>query len=359
MATRSGTASTRIEDVAREAGVSTATVSRVLNHVRVNPDMKRRVEAAVEKLNYRPNYMAKGLMERKTYTVGVLVPSLSNHYFTDLVESLEERLRRENLMVLFCSTKNDPEREGEHLHNLYARSVDGVIVVNGSSENSRNSLFSSFAEKMPLVIINGDTEGLPVHNVIADQKYGTRLALDYLFELGHRRISFVRARHGFSYDVREEEYREYCTGRGVEMQEHSIIHIPYGNTEEAITMTEEAFLSVLRSNARPTAVLASNDLMAMGLVRAAEEAGLAVPSDLSIVGHDDTLVAKMGKVGLTSINIKTEAMGRSAAEMLVKVIHGEETEPHRMVFLPELVKRESCAGPPGPGRADKSEANQR
>lgn len=332
----------RIDDVAREAGVSTATVSRVLNDFTVREVTRKKVEAAIKKLNYSPNYLAKGLMSQKSFSVGVLVPTLSNHYFTEIVEAIEDRLRSHKQMVLLCSTKDDPEREKEHIRNLTTRRVDGVIVVDGTSENSRNGFFEQISVHTPLIIINGDTAGVPVNTVLTDQEEGMRMALDYLFRLGHRRIAFIRGKRGFSYDQKEAVFRRYYKNHNTEIDEKLITHISYENTEESITLTEERLKNTLQGYQRPTAVFACNDLMAMGVVNAAEKLQLSIPEDLSVMGHDNTLVAKMGKNTFTSVDIKKHKLGTTSADMLVQIMNEKDSEPRRLIFHPEIIDRGSC-----------------
>lgn len=332
----------RIDDVAREAGVSTATVSRVLNDFPVREATRKKVDAAIKKLNYSPNYMAKGLMSQKSFSVGVLVPTLSNHYFTEIVEALEDRLRSHNQMVLLCSTKDDPAREKEHVRNLITRRVDGVIIVDGTSENSRNGFFEEISAHTPLIVINGDTEGVPVNTVLTDQEEGMELSLDYLFHLGHRKIAFVRGKRGFSYDQKERIFRRYFEKNKIELDENCIVEISYGNTEESITMTEEKMNKLLCMPPRPTAIFACNDLMAMGVVNAAEKLHLDIPGELSVMGHDNTLVSKMGKITFTSVDIKKQTLGTTSADMLIQIMQEKNSEPRRLIFHPEIIDRGSC-----------------
>jgi len=167
--------------------------------------------------------------------------------------------------------------------------------------------------------------------------------MDHLLGCGHKNVAFVRGLVGFSYDIKESAWRDSLTRAGVPSTDHQLIVVEDGNTEAAIALTREELTARFRSGPVPTAVFACNDLMAMGALEAAAKVGLKVPEDLSIVGHDNTVLAVHGR--LTSVDLKMRSLGLAAADLLNHTMGGVDNEPRRVMFVPDLVIRESTGAP--------------
>ena len=234
----------RIEDVAREAGVSTATVSRVINNHPVREKTKEKVLAAMGKLKWEPNLMARGLNTGRGKTVGVVIPSLTNPYFSEIVESIESCLTGVGYLGILVSTGADrsDRAEREVVETLSRRRVDGIIVVDGTEENNRNGFFTTLAGKLPLVVINGSPRMDGVDLVMTDQASGMVRVLDYLFGLGHRRIAFFRADREASADIKMEAYERWLEGKGLPADPALIVRFAGVNRSRILGEMEESRL---------------------------------------------------------------------------------------------------------------------
>jgi len=332
-----------ISDIAREAGVSTATVSRVMNHQSVSDDKRSRVEAAIAKLNYTPNPMARGLMSKSSRAVGVLTTSMSNQYYMEITEAVERRFRTKGFMQFLCCTEGDQGEERRYLNDLIARQVDGIIVIDPANENVESGFLRATAGRIPLVLIHSIPSLADIASVIIDQPLGMERVMDHLLALGHRDVAFLRGRLGFSYDIKERAWREALGRVGVVPPDDRLLVVEDGNTEAAVELVRQTLTERFRNAAPPTALFACNDLMAMGALEAAPQAGLRVPDDLSIVGHDNTILAFHG--GLTSVDLQMRSLGEAAADLLGQLIAGPPASPRRVLFTPELVHRPSTAVP--------------
>lgn len=340
-----------IEDIARESGVSIATVSRVLNGKSVRSDSRIRVEAAIKKLNFVPNAFARGLMSKRSMTIGTLITSMTNSYYMEITEVIENRFQEKDMMLFLCSTDGDYAHEKASLQNLVSRQVDGIIVIDPSMENYENDLFHSIARQIPLVLIHSWNEFSGLNSVFIDQHRGMLQAMNYLYDLGHRRIGFVRsASSSHSYSIKENCWREFLAERGEAPGDDLLIKLPEGNTEQAISHARDACASVLRRPAdkRPTAIFACNDLMALGVFAAAHDLGIAVPEGLSIIGHDNTVLALNSYPPMSTIDLKMRNLGNAAADLLLYAMENpsrDAGEARSLSVDPELVIRNSTARP--------------
>ena len=336
----------RIEDVAREAGVSTATVSRVINNHPVRERTREKVIAAMGKLKWEPNLMARGLNTGRGRTVGVVVPSLTNPYFSEIVESIETCLTGVGYLGILMSTGADRSdaREREVVETLARRGVDGIIVVDGTDENNHNGFFSALAGRLPLVVINGSPSLDGVDLVMTDQASGMVKVLDYLYSLGHRRIAFFRADREASADIKMEAYLRWLEVKGLPDDPGLIVRFAGVNRSRILVEMEESVYSwISRLEEKPSALFACNELMALGALRGLEKAGFAVPRDISLVGHDNTPYASLVKPALTTVEMKMSELGGAAARRIIDRIEGRGTEPQRILFSPELIIRNSTA----------------
>jgi LacI family transcriptional regulator len=301
-----------IADVAARAGVSTATVSRVLAGVgRAGPETRARVLAAARALDYRPSEVARSLQRRSTQTIGLVITDIENPYFPQLVRSVEDGARAAGYAVLLCNAADDPEREAFYLALLADRRVDGLIIA-ASSLGVRHGEWLA-APPVPVVLVNTAASDVGLPSVTSDNELGARLATDHLLGLGHRRFGFLMAPpRNVDAPLRLAGIRSALSDAGLDPDELAI------TTGDALVGGGElATEALLRFAPSTTAILAYNDLMAIGSLRALRRNGRRVPTDVSVVGFDDVAMAAYVDPPLTTIAQRTDVMGRWAIDRLL------------------------------------------
>ena len=327
-----------IVDVAKEAGVSVATVSRVVNgNYPVKPETRERVQSAINALQYVPNVQARELNTRHSSTIGVVVPGLYNMFFAEVIDGIEKSMRRQGYSLLLNCAQNDPELEMECINALVSRSVPGIIVISPNTEGLREEFYRRIVKRVPLVFINGYHRIPNVSYVANDEALGTRQALEYLTGLGHKHILFVRGENSDSYTVKERAYRAFMAEQGL-FNEEDIVDIGEGNNIDTVT-SERIKLMKVMSELAQTAVFCCNDLMAPGAIRACKRLGLRVPQDVSGVGLDKITLSKLVDPQITTMDQNMFQLGSNAAAVLVEMIHGGQSK--RITLENILITRES------------------
>ena len=324
-----------IGDVAAAAGVSTATVSRVLAGVgHARPETRARVLEAARALDYRPSEVARALKRRSTQTLGLIVTDIENPYFPQLVRSVEDAAREAGYFVLLCNAADDPDREGSYLDLLADRRVDGLIVA-ASTLGGRHREWLA-APRVPVVLVNTVAPDVALPAVLSDNEEGGRLAAAHLLELGHRRFAYLMP------PVRNEDAAARLTGVRSALAGAAGVALAVGNGDALVPGGESAALEVLDGHSETTAIIAYNDLMAIGALRALRQRGRRVPTDASVIGFDDIAIAAYFDPPLTTIAQRTDEMGRWAVDRLTGAVDGPMT-----VRLPvELRVRESTGRAP-------------
>ncbi|KAB8188691.1 LacI family DNA-binding transcriptional regulator [Nonomuraea phyllanthi] len=319
-----------IRNVAERAGVSKSLVSLVLRgSPHVSEHRRQAVLQAARELGYRPNAVARSLVEGRTHLVGALVADLHNPFYAEFLDGLQESLHGDGLRMLIGNSQWDPAFEDEAVEAFLELRVDGLVLL-GIAPTSE-TLIEATAYTPTVVVGERDIELDVVDIVVDDDRLGARLAIDHLVELGHKRIAHIEGRRS-----------SRCEGYLVAMRRHSLA--PYIMVEAADSTEEggkEAALALLTRDPRPTAIFAANDVVALGVLAAAGELGLRVPEDLSVVGYDNTHLAASHHVSLTSIDQARRTMGRSAAALLSDRI-GDPGKGSRLREIhPELIVRRS------------------
>jgi LacI family transcriptional regulator len=307
-----------IHDVARLAGVSPATVSRVITgRASVSAEKAIRVRAAIDSLGYRPNPFARGLLGHGTSTVGVLVPQLEDEFYGKIVTGIESALRANDLHML-CSLGHDrPSDEQAGLDIFRERQVDGLILLADRVPDS--TLIGLAEQKVPVVLVNRFLAELGPHCLRLDNVHGGLTATNHLLELGHRRIAHITgvlARPGSR--ERHEGYRLALLNAGIERDDNLVVEGDF--SEDGGRAATERLLK--RTDF--TAVFAASDRLALGVLSALSEAGLRVPKDVSVVGYDDRSIARFTNPPLTTLHYPMLEMGFQAAEHLIALIRGQE-----------------------------------
>jgi DNA-binding LacI/PurR family transcriptional regulator len=329
-----------IYDVARLAGVSTATVSRALNGTgQIAPATRAAIDAAVAQLGYHPNTAARSLVTRSTQTIALLLPDITNPFYADLVSGIQRRALETGHTMLLCTTEGDAEREEQYLALLRAKQVDGVLVDGLVLPPDRIARF--VRNGPPIVCLDRDVESASVPLVQVDNRLGARRATEHLLELGHRQIAHVAGAPGLG--ISEERvggYRDALVAVGLAPDPRLVATGAF--TEEG---GHEATLGLLDA-AEPTAVFAANDLSALGALSALAERGLRVPDDVSVVGFDDLRLSRFTTPPLTTVHQPAREIARRATDLLLDLAAGRPPQELRHVLEPELVVRGSTAPHP-------------
>lgn len=331
-----------INDVAREAGVSITTVSRVLNNnYPVKKETRLKIEEAIEKLNYKPNVMARSLITKKTSMIGVVVPGITNIFFPTIVEAIEKNIKHMGYNISLSNTTGDALAERDIIENIISRQVDGIIIIDPRRENIESGYYEDIAKELPVVIINGYPYGKKCNFVCYDEEIGSREAFEYLISLGHKKIAFVRGHKSYSYDIKEKVYLETIAKNNLVYKE--IIDVGMGNSIEVVENTQRFMEDMLRKGHKPTAIFACNDLMAVGAMNACSGLNIKVPKDISIIGCDNTMIANISSPRLCSVDLDMNGIGKKAAEVMLKLVESEGADGKHINIKTKLVIRESCS----------------
>lgn len=327
-----------IYDVARLAGVSTATVSRALNGTaQIAPATRTAIDQAVEQLGYRPNTIARSLVTKSTQTIAFLLPDITNPFYASLVSGIQQiTLERDHTMLL-CTTESDPEREEQYLNLLRSKQVDGALVDGLVLPPDRIARFVE--DGFPIVCLDRDIDSPSVPLVQVDNRLGARMATEHLLSLGHTRIAHVAGAEGLRIsEQRVAGYRDALTQAGVAWDPSLVVT---GSFTEGGGY--DATRALLESSAEPTAVFAANDLSAIGAINAIVESGWRVPMDVSVVGFDDLRLSAFTSPPLTTIHQPGEEIAKRATEILVDLIRGRSVHQLQYLIEPRLVVRSSTA----------------
>ncbi len=319
--------------------MSHSTVSRALRN---SPLVNRETAAAIQRIarerGYTASAVARGLVTRKTLSVGVVVTTIADPFVGAVVSGIEEAANREGYSVFLAESNADPARETSVVRSFAERRVDGIIVTSSRVGALYTELLSEMG--VPIVLVNNQHPGEFVHSVMIDNVAGSRAATEHLIGLGHRRIAYLGDRFGYQSDAeRFAGYRKALGRAGIPVAEELVVHGD-GKAEAAMT----AMAALLGAAEPPTAVFCYNDMTALGALRAVRTAGLSVPQDISLAGFDDLFIASYTEPPLTTVRQPMRRMGALAMENLLKLMAGQESAD-RIKVSAELVIRESTAAP--------------
>ena len=325
-----------IREVAEHAGVSYATVSHVINNTRlVTEETRQRVLEAMAALNYRPNALARSLRQGKTNTLGLVLPDSANPFFAEISRSIEDEAFKKGYSVFLCNTELDTQRELFYVDVLSKKQVDGIIFV--AAGDQADSLDFLVQRNMPVVMIDRNVPNVEIDAVLTDNQLGGFLATRHLLELGHKRIACIAGPSSITPSAeRLIGYRKALEEAGLPYDENLIMRGDY-HAQSGLEITH----AILKMDPRPSAIFALNDLMALGALRAAAEAGFFIPRDLAVVGYDDLELAHFTNPPLTTISQPKKEIGAQAVSLLVDRISRKSRPPRRLVLPPELIVRRS------------------
>lgn len=333
-----------IQEVAKRAGVSNATASRALNRVpTVHPRLAKRVWRAASELGYYPNTLARGLVSGRTRILGLIVSDITNPFFPEIIQSFEDAAVDNNYEILLVSTQHNYQRMEISIRRMMERRVEGVAVF--TSGIKEQLLCQLQFRNIPVLLVDANSSGPGAVNLKVDYRHGIRQGVQHLVALGHEKIAFVTGplslesavtrKHGF-----EEALREI----GMQVDPQLVIE-----GDHTLQGGMRAFAALLQKGAHPTAVMCSNDISAVGVIREAYGRRISVPEELSVIGFDDVRMAQFVVPPLTSIRISHGEMGRLAFKALLLELEREQPSPQSTehILTTDLVLRASTALAPG------------
>jgi len=330
-----------IKDVAKKAGVSIATVSHVLNKTRyVSDELIENVNNAVDELGYYPNLLVGSLRNKKTYTIGLIMPSISNETFGRLAENIQQKLFKHNYNIIICNTLYDADVEQAELRTLLTKKVDGIIIIPTSTNKK---IFEKIINtKVPLIFVDRIIRNLKVDTVIVDNFKGTYEAIKYLIDLGHKKIGYIDRMTDHSHSVDQKKgYKNALEDSGIDFKPELVVRangFDYGSGADAAK-------KLLNKVIRPTAIFAYFDIIALGAMRKVLDMGLKVPNDVSIIGCDGMPFTQSCNPRLTTIKFPIFKISKIACDIILKRIKNPDfSKEQEVVVRPRLIKRES-AGP--------------
>lgn len=335
-------APTTMKRIAGELGVSTTTISKVLNnHDDISAATRARVLAKVEELGYRPNAVARSLTLRRTHTIGVVIPDLMHSFFVEIVAGIEQVASARGYGLLLCSSDEAPAKERSGLQMLRGRQVDGIVIAPAPGSANGELLRGLRAERRAVVMIDRDDyPGVPCHRVLTDDEHAGLLATGHLLAAGRKAIAHLAGPRLVHARRREQGWRKALRAAGIRPEPGWLV--PAGFMEAD---GYRATRRILSDRIRIDAIFAANDPAAIGAMKAIWEAGLRVPDDIAVVGAGDITFGDLLRVPLTTVSWSRTELGREAADLLLGPLerkNGEGEPPRRVIVPPRLVVRESC-----------------
>ncbi|NVI03928.1 LacI family DNA-binding transcriptional regulator [Paraburkholderia youngii] len=338
------TVASTMKDVARLAQVSLATVSAVLSgSTYVSPELTSRVKNAVAALGYSPNSVASSLKKGATKIIGLVVPDITNPFFTELVHSVQKRARELGYAVLLCDSERDMEQERSYLKMLRAHLATGTIICPAGPDASYKDLPNEVGI-MPIVSVDHIILADDYDSVVLDNVAASRMVMQHIISLGHTRVAIIAGQqHLVPGRDRLAGFVEALRGAGLDVIPEFVRHGAF-NESDAFDCSQ----ALLALPERPSAIFAANNQMLIGVMRAISESGLSCPYDISVAAIDDFPWAAAFSPALTTVRQPVDAMADAAFNLLLERINGTDAAPRHLVFPPEMVIRQSCVAPAAP-----------
>ncbi|MEI7027845.1 catabolite control protein A [Paenibacillus sp. y28] len=328
-----------IYDVAREAGVSMATVSRVVNNnPNVKPQTRKKVFEAIERLGYRPNAVARGLASKKTTTVGVVIPDISNSIFSEVARGIEDIANMYHYNIILSNADKKKEKEIRVINTLLEKQVDGLLFLGGAVTEEHVQAFRT--SSVPVVLCNTTTEDESIPYVDIDHEAAAFDAVKLLIEQGHRDIGMISGTlqdraNGY---LRYQGYKRALEEAGIPLRDE---YVRIGNYRYESGI--EVMKYFLELSDRPTAIFSATDEMAIGAIHAIQDSGLKVPDDFSIMSIDNIRMASMVRPQLTTVAQPMYDIGAVSMRLLTKLMNKEKVDMSRVILPHEIIQRKSVA----------------
>lgn len=326
-----------ISDIAEKANVSTATVSRVLNNKSdVSDKTRRKIKKIIEEMDYNPSIIARGLSLNKTHTIGLIIPNITNPYFPEIAKAIENKAEKEGYSVVLYNTDNDYEKEMRILKIMQQKHVDGLIV--SLTEKTKDYINKLFSKDFPIVQIDRKVIGLKCPSVITDNFLSGYKATKYLIDHGHREIAHIVGLADIQNSIdRLNGYKRALEDHNIELKDEYIVQ-----GDQTIESGYKIGKKLLKLKSAPTAIFSANDLMVIGVYNAAKELSINIPSDISIIGHDNINISSIVNPAITTIDQPKYKMGEKATELLMDQLNGKNNISNK-VYISKLIERESVA----------------
>jgi len=340
-----------IKDVARRAGVSTATVSHVLNKTRfVSEELTTRVNDAIHELGYYPNLLVGSLRKKKTYTVGLVLASISNETFGLLAETIQKMLFNQGYNLIICNTSNDGDLEREAFNTLLMKKVDAIITVPTGLDGDKLKEIKAIG--IPVILVDRVIPGIGLDTVRVDNYKGAYMATEHLIGLGHQVIGYIDRKIDKSHSIEQRTaYLDALQAHGLTCDPANIVRADGYDYKAGM----EAARALIRKTPRLTAILAYYDIAALGAMRGIFDLGYRVPEEVSVVGYDDMSFTDATWPRLTTVSFPVHRIARTVCDLLMKRLDPTECQDEKgkdIVIVPKLVVRDSTAPPRREGIMD-------
>ncbi|WHH60289.1 LacI family DNA-binding transcriptional regulator [Petroclostridium sp. X23] len=326
-----------IYDIAREANVSIATVSRVINnHPQVSGKTRDKVNEVLKKHHYTPNAIARGLVVKSMRTIGVLTIDIRDIYYANVAYTIEQEFTKLGYSVILCNTGGDAQQKINYLKMLSEKKVDGLILVGSVFRDKKiDKTISQIAKSLPIVMVNGFLETDNVYSIICDDSYGTSVCVDYLVKKGHRNIVYLQDADTFSAQAKLEGFKKGLVKNHLELTPSSIFKI-----EKGLLGGYNAIAQLIASNQKFTAVICGEDITGVGVIKKLQELNLNIPNDVAVIGFNNSIIAQCCSPELTSVDNKMETTGIGAVRILNDIFEGRNV-PSKTVITPDFIIRKS------------------
>jgi len=326
-----------IRDVAELVGVHHSTVSRALSRDKrdnISPAVVKKIEKAAKKLGYFPNIVASSLKKNRSYAIGVIVPDLMNPVFPPIIRGVQDTAEAAGFTVITANTDDDAQKELDALQMMRGRAIDGVVIATARRDDP--TVERCINDEIPFVLVNRTVDRDGVNAVVIDEDFGVRSLLDHLIDLGHTRIAHVAGpKHTSTGYHRAKTFSDFL--RLKNLPTDAISHADKFNVDEG----RRAFRKLFEKHSDFTAIVAGNDLLALGCMDEMKEKGLQVPQDISIAGYDDIMFLNRMSPALTTVSLPKYEMGSQATKTLLEIISGEDKAPVVLRMQPRLQVRDS------------------
>jgi LacI family transcriptional regulator len=329
---------TTLKDIAKAAGVSHATVSRVVNNgPKVGPAMREKIHKLIKEMGYRPNANARALVTQKSTTIGVVIPDVADPFFATLANGIDKISRQQNMQLLISTGKLTAESEREAINLLLERRCETIVIH--SKKIADDELIELFNANPHFVLIDRYIAEIKDKCVWLDNKEGGKIAARHLLSLKHRQLACITS----SYDIEDPKLR--LTGFVEELSKANVTLDNKNLVSEEPTLQggEIATQKLLASGQTFSAIFVYNDAMAIGAISTLEDNGYSVPNDVSIIGFDDVLLARYSRPKLTTLQYPIDIMAQNAAQIALHISHEQTMPTDTLKFIPQLIKRESTS----------------
>jgi LacI family transcriptional regulator len=332
----------RLKDIARELDVSIITVSKAIRGAKdISEKTRQRILKRIKELDYQPNLAARSLATGRSFLIGLIVPNLLNPLFTELATSLGRFLRREPYDLIIASSGDDPEVEKSGIRMMLARSVDALLIA--SCQSKLDGFLSVHNQQTPFALIDRPFPHLRANFIGTDDCLGGKFATEHLIQLGRKRLAYIGSPDLGPAADRFRGFRMALRDHEIDLREDLVLSSPDGE-EPGDNIGYGLMQVLLRRKPRPDGVFCHNDVIAIGAIKAALDAGLSIPGDIAFVGYDNVKYSKYLQIPLTSVDQSTDQLGEAAAQLALDLAAGRIDKPKEILLAPKLVVRESTIG---------------